>query len=80
MNVVKEINAINARELELGSHGASWHDQYKDSAYIFIGGLHIDMTEGDVITVFSQYGEVMDVNLPRDKTTGKQRGFGFLMS
>jgi RNA-binding motif X-linked protein 2 len=21
----------------------------------------------------------MDVNLPRDKTTGKQRGFGFLM-
>ncbi|CAE6485609.1 unnamed protein product [Rhizoctonia solani] len=78
MNVVKEINAINARELDLGSHG-SWHDQYKDSAYIFIGGLHVDMTEGDVITVFSQYGEVMDVNLPRDKTTGKQRGFGFLM-
>ncbi|KAH7343998.1 hypothetical protein B0J17DRAFT_625586 [Rhizoctonia solani] len=87
MNVVKEINAINARELDLGSAG-SWHDQYKgnlqrwrtpDSAYIFIGGLHLDMTEGDVITVFSQYGEVMDVNLPRDKTTGKQRGFGFLM-
>ncbi|CAE6443678.1 unnamed protein product [Rhizoctonia solani] len=79
MNVVKEINAINARELDLGSNGASWHDQYKDSAYVFVGGLHLDMTEGDVITVFSQYGEVMDVNLPRDKTTGKQRGFGFLM-
>ncbi|KAG8715707.1 hypothetical protein FRC08_010263 [Ceratobasidium sp. 394] len=79
MNVVKEINAINDRELDLGSHGASWHDQYKDSAYVFIGGLHLDMTEGDVITIFSQFGEVMDVNLPRDKTTGKQRGFGFLM-
>ncbi|CAE6461395.1 unnamed protein product [Rhizoctonia solani] len=79
MNVVKEINAINARELDLGSQSASWHDQYKDSAYVFIGGLHVDMTEGDVITIFSQYGEVMDVNLPRDKTTGKQRGFGFLM-
>ncbi|CAE6487371.1 unnamed protein product [Rhizoctonia solani] len=78
MNVVKEINAINARELDLGSQG-SWHDQYKDSAYVFIGGLHVDMTEGDVITIFSQFGEVMDVNLPRDKTTGKQRGFGFLM-
>lgn len=26
-----------------------------------------------------RYGEVMDVNLPRDKTTGKTRGFGFLM-
>ncbi|KAG8700229.1 hypothetical protein FRC09_006093 [Ceratobasidium sp. 395] len=79
MNVVKEINAINDRELDLGSHGASWHDQYKDSAYIFVGGLHLEMTEGDVITIFSQFGEVMDVNLPRDKTTGKQRGFGFLM-
>lgn len=25
-----------------------------DSAYIFIGGLHRDLTEGDVITIFSQ--------------------------
>jgi len=32
-----------------------------------------------VITIFSQYGEVMDVNLPRDKETGKTKGFGFLM-
>lgn len=26
-----------------------------------------------------RYGEVMDVNLPREKETGKTRGFGFLM-
>ncbi|KIJ69869.1 hypothetical protein HYDPIDRAFT_23031 [Hydnomerulius pinastri MD-312] len=78
MNVVREINKINERELELGT-SASWHDEYKDSAYIFIGGLHFELTEGDVITIFSQFGEIMDVNLPRDKTTGKTRGFGFLM-
>ncbi|KAH0840174.1 hypothetical protein J3R83DRAFT_1158 [Lanmaoa asiatica] len=78
MNVVREINKINEHELEIGA-SASWHDEYKDSAYIFVGGLHLDLTEGDVITIFSQYGEVMDVNLPRDKTTGKTRGFGFLM-
>ncbi|KAG6378973.1 hypothetical protein JVT61DRAFT_13261 [Boletus reticuloceps] len=78
MNVVREINKINERELELGT-SASWHDEYKDSAYVFIGGLNFDLTEGDVITIFSQYGEIMDVNLPRDKTTGKTRGFGFLM-
>ncbi|KAI6034542.1 hypothetical protein PISMIDRAFT_7015 [Pisolithus microcarpus 441] len=78
MNVVREINKINERELALGV-SASWHDEYKDSAYIFIGGLHYDLTEGDVITIFSQYGEVMDVNLPRDKKTGKTKGFGFLM-
>ncbi|KAG6891317.1 hypothetical protein C0992_009198 [Termitomyces sp. T32_za158] len=82
MNVVKEINKINQLELSLGVSGASWHDEYKDSAYIFVGGLHFDLTEGDVITIFSQqvsYGEVMDVNLPRDKETGKTKGFGFLM-
>jgi RNA-binding motif X-linked protein 2 len=27
----------------------------------------------------SRYGEVVDVNLPRDKETGKTKGFGFLM-
>jgi RNA-binding motif X-linked protein 2 len=37
------------------------------------------MTEGDVLTVFSQWGEIADVSLPRDKETGKTRGFGFLM-
>ncbi|KAK0190471.1 hypothetical protein F5146DRAFT_1044387 [Armillaria mellea] len=71
MNVVREINAINEAELRLGVTG-SWHDTYKDSAYIYL-------TEGDVIAIFSQYGEVANVNLPRDKATGKQRGFGFLM-
>ncbi|KAI0092406.1 hypothetical protein BDY19DRAFT_990134 [Irpex rosettiformis] len=78
MNVVREINKINERELDLGTTG-SWHDDYKDSAYIFVGGLHNELTEGDVITIFSQYGEVMDINLPRDKETGKTKGFGFLM-
>ena len=28
---------------------------------------------------FDRYGEVMDLNLPRDKDTGKTKGFGFLM-
>ncbi|KAF8622081.1 hypothetical protein AX15_007225 [Amanita polypyramis BW_CC] len=79
MNVVKEISRINERELQLGAHGASWHDDYKDSAYIFVGGLHYDLTEGDVITICSQYGEVMDVNVPRDKETGRPKGFAFLM-
>lgn len=48
---------MNERELELGLIGKkSWHDQYKDSAWVFIGGLPYDLTEGDVIAVFSQYG------------------------
>jgi hypothetical protein len=31
------------------------------------GGLDNRLTEGDVIAVFSQYGEPVDINLARDK-------------
>uniref|UniRef100_A0A803VAL7 RNA-binding motif protein, X-linked 2 n=1 Tax=Ficedula albicollis TaxID=59894 RepID=A0A803VAL7_FICAL len=76
---VKLINELNAREAELGVQEAvSWHAEYKDSAWIFVGGLHYQLTEGDVICVFSQYGEIVNINLVRDKKTGKSKGFCFL--
>ena len=28
--------------------------------------------------MFSQYGEIVDILMPRDKGTGKQKGFAFL--
>lgn len=80
MNSIREVNRINQRELDLGVSGkGSWHDEYKDSAYVFVGGLAYELTEGDVIAVFSQFGEVVNINLPRDKETGKTKGFGFVM-
>ena len=50
---------MNERELEMGLAGTSksWHQEYKDSAWVFLGGLPYEMTEGDVICMFSQYGE-----------------------
>ncbi len=54
-SVTKEIQRINSREIERNiSVSASWHAQYKDSPYIFIGNIPYDLTEGDVITIFSQ--------------------------
>ncbi|VDO23549.1 unnamed protein product [Haemonchus placei] len=61
-----------------GDLGKSWHQKYKDSAWIYIGGLPYDLTEGDIITVFSQFGEVININLLRHADTGKSRGFCFL--
>lgn len=79
MNVVKEIQRINKAEIELGvSEAGSWHQEYKHSAYVYIGGLDVALNEGDVIVVFSQFGEVVDCNLIREKETGKSRGFCFL--
>lgn len=57
---------------------ASWHADYRDTAYIYIGGLPFDLTEGDVVTIFSQFGEPVYVNLIRDKESGKSKGFAFL--
>lgn len=58
---------MNERELEAGVAGTknSWHQQYRDSAWVFLGGLPYEMTEGDVICMMSQYGEVVHVNLIR---------------
>ncbi|XP_060078744.1 RNA-binding motif protein, X-linked 2-like [Ylistrum balloti] len=76
---IKNTQELNKKELELGLIGKkSWHDKYKDSAWVFLGGLPYELTEGDVICVFSQYGEVVNVNLVRDKQSGKFKGFGFL--
>ena len=57
---------INEKELEMGLAGTknSWHQEYKDSAWVFLGGLPYEMTEGDIICMFSQYGEPVSRNIP----------------
>ena len=76
---VRKIQQLNEQELQRGLIGKkSWHDDYKDSAWLFIAGLPYDLSEGDIICAFSQYGEVVDVKLARDSKTGKSRGFAVL--
>lgn len=79
MNVIAEIHRINERELELGvPYEGSWHQKYKESAWVYVGGLPYELTEGDVICVLSQFGEIEDINLVRDGKTGKSKGFAFI--
>lgn len=79
MNTIREIQNLNKRELENGvSTEASWHADYRDTAYIYIGGLPFDLSEGDILTIFSQFGEPTYINLIRDKKSGKSKGFAFL--
>jgi RNA-binding motif X-linked protein 2 len=55
MNDIRATERLNAAELAHGLTGAnSWHSQYKDSAYVYVGGLSFDLTEGDIIAVMSQ--------------------------
>ncbi|KAI1112068.1 hypothetical protein F5Y14DRAFT_281172 [Nemania sp. NC0429] len=79
MNQIRAIQALNKREIENGvSPEASWHTDYRDTAFVNFGGLPYELTEGDVITIFSQYGEPVFLKLARDKETGKSKGFGWL--
>lgn len=73
------INDLN--QLELANKvppEASWHNDYKDTSYVYVGGFPKEMTEGDLVILFSQYGNPTHVVITRDKTSGKSKGYGFV--
>lgn len=80
MNAIREIEQINQIELERGIAGTpgSWHAKYSRSAWVYLGNLDHALTEGDIICVLSQYGEIEDIHLVRDEQTGKSKGFCFV--
>ena len=45
---------------------------------VFVGNLAFSATETDISELFTQYGEVIGVNLRTDRATGKKKGFGFV--
>ncbi len=45
---------------------------------IFVGGLLTTTTEEAIREYFSQFGQVDDLLLPRDRVTTRPRGFGFV--
>jgi len=79
MNSIREIEKINQQELDRGIAGtsASWHSKYANYAWVYVGNLAHELTEGDILCVLSQYGELEDIHLIRDAETGKSKGFCF---
>ena len=45
---------------------------------IYVGNLPFTATEEEVSGLFAQYGEVVSCSLPKDRETGRPRGFGFV--
>ena len=72
-------NKINEKEIQLGTAGttASWHEQYRNTPWIYVGNLDTVLTEGDIVCVLSQWGEIDDLHLVRDNDTGVSKGFAF---
>ena len=56
MNNIKEVMRLNERELENDTpFECSWHQTYKDCPWIYFGGMSPELSEGDIICMFSQY-------------------------
>ena len=45
---------------------------------IYVGNLPFSATEEEVAGLFAQYGEVVSCSLPKNRETGRPRGFGFV--
>ncbi|CDW80303.1 heterogeneous nuclear ribonucleoprotein [Stylonychia lemnae] len=50
----------------------------KNEIKLFVGGLQFQTMEQDLFAYFSQFGQVGDAIVMRDKNTGRGRGFGFI--
>jgi RNA recognition motif-containing protein len=45
---------------------------------VYVGNLSYQVTQEDLIETFSEYGKVVSVQLPKDRETGRMRGFAFV--
>lgn len=50
-----------------------------DLGKLFIGGISWDTNEDRLREYFSNYGEVVEAVIMKDRTTGRARGFGFVV-
>jgi len=51
----------------------------EDRKQIFIGSLHYDATEYEIVSAFAEMGVVANnVRIPRDADTGRAKGYAFV--
>lgn len=69
-------NSANANGDQNGSAEAPGRD---DDRKLFVGGLSWETTEKELRDHFGQYGEIESINVKTDPTTGRSRGFAFIV-
>ncbi|KAL9258038.1 Zinc finger CCCH domain-containing protein [Drosera capensis] len=73
LTLVKRIQKINSKEADLGiSDEASWHAKYKGSAYVFVGCVPYDLTEGDLFPVFAHGHGVEEPTVSKLRTNNSR--------
>jgi RNA-binding motif X-linked protein 2 len=76
----KEISKLRDLDLQRGIFevSQSFHSEFRDSAWIIVRNLAFQLSEGDIMTVFEQYGTIVAMELIRDKETGISKGTAVL--
>lgn len=67
--------AMETTDNEMSSTG----DNCEDDRKLFVGGLPQDAKEADIKEHFSKFGEIDSVNLKTDPSSGRSRGFAFVV-
>ena len=45
---------------------------------IYVGGLNDSITESILQTIFISFGEILQIQFPRDSITNKKKGYAFI--
>ncbi|KAJ3339157.1 hypothetical protein HDU93_008543 [Gonapodya sp. JEL0774] len=60
-----------------GGHPPGSEEDRRTSTQIFVGNLPYTYTEKDVWDMMERYGKLKKVTMPRDRDTGRNKGFAF---
>uniref|UniRef100_A0A1I8GQH8 RNA-binding protein n=1 Tax=Macrostomum lignano TaxID=282301 RepID=A0A1I8GQH8_9PLAT len=58
--------------------GGSSHQGGNDDRELFVGNLAAEVTNEDLVRIFSEFGPLKSVGIAKDSTSGACKGFGFL--
>lgn len=72
----EEIKKFQEKELKNGMFESyqSFHADFINCPWIIIRNLSYSLSEGDIATIFEQYGTIVSMELLRDEKTGFSRG------
>ena len=74
-NHASEITETDVNSIRAAAEGFKLNKQVE---HVYIGNLSYKVTEDDLRHVFSKYGIVLKITLPKDRETGRMRGFAFV--
>lgn len=71
-----ELKKLQEMELDRGIFDVkqSFHNQFAGCPWIIVRNLSFHLSEGDIMTIFEQYGTITAFELLRDKESGDSKG------